>query len=236
MDVSSKIPVPGILQFISVPIAKPREHPNHPCDDKNCTYILCKLLYDTEAHRKFRELPSHIVDLPNNWTLWRRFRHVISLTQLDDSDGHVLLPHEINNHELSNSDTSVQRLPVRLHLYPQLCALSSHSSTVCTDLCSNCHTMLRSREIPVPSIAAGWDFGSPELANLPELSFAEQLAVNRVRIYSTSLKFTLPTRPGKPTTITSYLPHTFALRSVCILNRNLSCIQRTLSRLSRFCS
>ena len=76
----------------------------------------------------------------------------------------------------------------RLHLYPQLCTATT------TTLCSSCDSALSSGRVPAPSIAGGWDLGSPELAQppLPELSFAEKLCIARTRVLSTALNIRVP--------------------------------------------
>ena len=76
----------------------------------------------------------------------------------------------------------------RLHLYPQLCTATT------TTLCSSCDSALSSGRVPAPSIAGGWDLGSPELAQppLPELSFAEKLCIARTRVLSTALNIRFP--------------------------------------------
>ena len=76
----------------------------------------------------------------------------------------------------------------RLHLYPQLCTATT------TSLCSSCDSALSSGRVPAPSIAGGWDLGSPELAQppLPELSFAEKLCIARTRVLLTALNIRVP--------------------------------------------
>ena len=76
----------------------------------------------------------------------------------------------------------------RFHLYPQLCTATT------TTLCSSCDSALSSGRVPAPSIAGGWDLGSPELAQppLPELSFAEKLCIARTRVLSTALNIRVP--------------------------------------------
>ena len=72
-----------------------------------------------------------------------------------------------------------------MHLYPQLCSNNE------TKLCDRCRTSLWAGKVPVPSVAAGWDLGSPERANLQPVSFAEGVCLAKVRSLSTAFNIRL---------------------------------------------
>ena len=72
----------------------------------------------------------------------------------------------------------------RLHLYPELVSADGH-----IDLCVECHTALRSGTVPKRCIAAGWDLGSSQRANLPQPSFLESLCLVRTRVPQSLLLF-----------------------------------------------
>ena len=72
-----------------------------------------------------------------------------------------------------------------MHLYPQLCSNNE------TKLCERCRSSLWAGKVPIPSVAAGWDLGSPERANLQPVSFAESVCLAKVRSLSTAFNIRL---------------------------------------------
>jgi len=161
--------------------------------------LLAPLAYTPdEAAAYDAAVPPHIEDTPENRAYWMRYKLVKSS---------LLLPEGLQAQapDAPPSDS----LPVRMHLYPALCTgdaggtdeqpfshgLQPHS----TRLCSSCHKAL-SRAVPVrpaPSVAAGWDLGDPSAAGLPELSYAENMAVARTRILSTALNLRVQRNAGE---------------------------------------
>jgi len=128
--------------------------------------LLIVLQYTEEQEMNYNLLvPSHIEDNELNRQRWLQFKLIKSMIVLTFED-----------------------VPLRYHLYPELCNVESNT----TKLCNDCFTKLRNNRIPSPSIAAGWDIGNPERANLPELTFAETLCISKVRVYSAALNFRLP--------------------------------------------
>ncbi len=57
--------------------------------------------------------------------------------------------------------------------------------------CKRCKTSLAKHKRPPFSIAAGWDLGDPARAGLPELSFCDNLFVQRVRVLHAAMNIRL---------------------------------------------
>ena len=131
--------------------------------------LLNVLRYTEEQENTYNlVVPRHITDNEVNRIRWTRFKRIISMFVVHFNDEQI-----------------------RYHLYPELCSAATNTTQICED----CFTELnnpRSTRIPVPSIAAGWDIGNPERADLPELTFAETLCISKVRVYSAALNFRLP--------------------------------------------
>ena len=130
--------------------------------------LLFVLQYTIEEEITYNLLvPPHIIDNEANRDRWTIFKRIISM----------FLVH-------------INGIPIRYHLYPELCSAETNT----TQICEECFSKLNQSpaRIPVPSIKAGWDLGSPERAGLPELTFAETLCISKVRVYSAALNFRLP--------------------------------------------
>jgi len=159
--------------------------------------------------------PAHIPRTAENEVLWRRYRRVISMVQTADGMRYHLLPEQVMVtvpaagavsagagccgaascgagaaacHDRHTDGSTVLASELAGPIDPA-------SATVM--LCSKCYAALSGRRPirPERSIAAGWDLGQPERANLPMLSLAEEFAIARTRLMTTALNVRIP-RPG----------------------------------------
>jgi hypothetical protein len=168
----------GVTRFVDVPLGDP---------------LLGLLAYTPEEAAAYDiAVPPHIPDTPANREHWARYKLVKSSILIPPAGGEATTPGD--------------QLPVRMHLYPALCVgaaggtdaqpfshgLQPHS----TRLCGPCHQALTGASRPEPSVAAGWDLGDPRAAGLPELSWAESMAVARTRVLSTALNLRVQRNAG----------------------------------------
>jgi hypothetical protein len=195
----------------------PAHNPAAPCGP-DCPFLLAPLEFSPSQEQQFEWPTASAVPRPldsdtsENANLlraqWSRYRSIISMVAIDAA-GHAVTrigfgddaahPLDIENNAitpLARVDGDMWR---RLHLYPQLCFgpdTEERPDQHYTALCDRCLDALCDGKVPVPSIAARWDLGTPEYANMPQLSLAERFAVSKSRILSTAINFELSRSAG----------------------------------------
>lgn len=216
----------GIVSFTRVQLPNVTQRgSSHTCAGKcrrDCPFLLEPLEYTTaELDAYNADYPSHILppsalegSALDAWRDeqrrdWTDFRRVVSNVALDNS-GHAVsrvgfssvdaggrpISVDITGSELTGKRTPRITSPetppaLRLHLYPEVCAANE------THLCGPCMRSLLARRRPEPSIAAGWDLGTPAYADMPTLSWAEKRAISKTRILCTAFNIDAPKKSGE---------------------------------------
>ena len=200
----------GILSFTTVSLPNDALRVGrHSCSGacpSTCPFLLDPLIY-TQAEREayYAPFPDHIVPplglegcrldawRDEQQRDWIRFRRIISNVAVN-AEGRAVsrvgFGPEMEPVDVTGSRLEGNRAPVLdsaagpparlLHLYPELCTGNE------TDICGPCMRALARRRRPEPSIAAGWDLGTPAYSDMPRLSWAEKRAVSKTRILSTA--------------------------------------------------
>ena len=212
----------GILSFTTVALPNDAlRGGRHECRPgtcrPSCAFFLDPLHYNSDELAAYNaDFPSHIMpplgldgsalaewqaEQQRDWTLYRRIISNVAVNGEGRAVSRVGLgketaPCDVTGEKLDGDHTplidSAAGPPAHLvHLYPELCTGKE------TRVCGPCMRSLARRRRPEPSVAAGWDLGTPAYANTPTLSWAEKRAVSKTRILCTAFNIDVGRRSGK---------------------------------------